>query len=400
MLRRAPGRGPVLPNVRQETSDPGKEKSGRTRPNGSGSVYKRGKTWECAVTLGYIIQEDGKRKTIRPTKGGFKTKKEAMEYLPKLREERPRSVPTLNELWTRYKESQKYEKLSASRKKKYTIAWKKLKRLWFVRIDLLTTFDLQDTVDSNAATYYPARDMKGLLSKLYQMALPDQYVKSNLAEFIELPTVNAKEQQAFEAGELTKLWEDYAAGNWWTGYILLMCFTGMMPGELLGCRKEYIDWEGKQIRGAGKKTDVRRSTPIALADVILPVLSDLCEHTAGEKLIKINKDNFYEVYYNTLERAGCRKLPLMPAGIQQLPRWPWQRFIPASSKRLCVMLSFPLRKNISISIWSPCWRPSISYPKSAWMKITISKRPAFNCMKAGHTHTYFVATASAIENGS
>lgn len=286
-----------------------KKKSGRTRPNGSGSVYKRGKTWECAVTLGYIIQEDGKRKTIRPTKGGFKTKKEAMEYLPKLREERPRSVPTLNELWTRYKESQKYEKLSASRKKKYTIAWKKLKRLWFVRIDLLTTFDLQDTVDSNAATYYPARDMKGLLSKLYQMALPDQYVKSNLAEFIELPTVNAKEQQAFEAGELTKLWEDYAAGNWWTGYILLMCFTGMMPGELLGCRKEYIDWEGKQIRGAGKKTDVRRSTPIALADVILPVLSDLCEHTAGEKLIKINKDNFYEVYYNTLERAGCRKLP-------------------------------------------------------------------------------------------
>lgn len=286
-----------------------KKKSGRSRPNGSGSVYKRGKTWECAVVLGYIVQDDGKLKAVRPTKGGFKTKKEAMEYLPKLREERPRITPTINELWIRYQESKKYQELSASRKEKYAIAWKKLKRLWFTRIDLLTTFDLQDTVDSNATSYYPARDLKDLLSKLYQMALPDQYVRSNLAEYIELPPVNAKEQQAFEAEEVTKLWTDYAAGNWWTGYVLLMCYSGMMPGELLGCRKEHIDWDGKQIRGAGKKTDVRRSTPIVLADLIIPVLSDLCDHTPGEKLIKINKDNFYDVYYSTLERAGCRRLP-------------------------------------------------------------------------------------------
>ncbi len=38
------------------------------------------------------------------------------------------------------------------------------------------------------------------------------------------------------------------------------------------------------------------------------MLADLCEHTKGEKLIRINKDNFYEVYYKTLERAGCRRL--------------------------------------------------------------------------------------------
>ena len=87
-----------------------------------------------------------------------------------------------------------------------------------------------------------------------------------------------------------------------------MIYTGMMPGELLGCQKDFIDWQGKQIRGAGKKTKERKETPIVLADVILPVLSDLCDHTAGEKLIKINKDNFYQVYYETLQRAGCRRL--------------------------------------------------------------------------------------------
>jgi integrase len=45
-----------------------------------------------------------------------------------------------------------------------------------------------------------------------------------------------------------------------------------------------------------------------LADFILPVVADLCEHTTGEKLIRINKDKFYDVYYETLERAGCRRL--------------------------------------------------------------------------------------------
>ena len=299
---------PMCGKKQTAQTNPEKKRTGRSRPNGTGSVYRRGKTWECAIVLGYVIQPDGKRKAIRPTKGGFKTKKEAMEYLPKLKEDRPRLTPTLYDLWERYQDSKKYTQLSASRKEKYAIAWRKLERLWFTKIDLLTTFDLQDTVNDQASTFYTARDLKDLLSKLYQMALPDQYVKSNLAEYIELPELNAKKQEAFTAEEIAKLWTDYADGNWWTGYILLMIYTGMMPGELLGCQKEFIDWQGKQIRGAGKKTKERKETPIVLADVILPVLSDLCDHTAGEKLIKINKDNFYQVYYETLQRAGCRRL--------------------------------------------------------------------------------------------
>ena len=284
------------------------KRSSSSRPNGSGSVYKRGKTWECAIVRGYIIQDDGKRKTVRTTKGGFKTKKEAMEYIPILRDTPLRKAPNLIELWDIYKNSKKHQKLSDSRKEKYEIAWKKLESLWFWKIDELTTFDLQNAVDSVADTFYTARDLKNLLSKLYQVAMPDEFVKVNLSEYIELPDLNAKEQQPFQKEEITKLWNDYAAGNWWTGYILLMIYTGMMPGELLSARKSHIDWDGKQIVGAGIKTAKRRETPIVLADFILPVLSDLCDHTDGDKLIRINKDRFYEVYYSALDRAGCRRL--------------------------------------------------------------------------------------------
>lgn len=163
-------------------------------------------------------------------------------------------------------------------------------------------------VDRHAKSFYPARDIKDLLSKLYQLALPDQYVRLNLAEYIELPDRNSSERQAFNQDDITNLWNDYLAGNWWTGYIILMIYTGCMPGELLCMRKEQIDWEAKQIRGAGKKTKVRKETPLVLADCIIPVLADLCAHTSGDKLICINKDNFYTKYYETLARAGCKRL--------------------------------------------------------------------------------------------
>ena len=56
-----------------------KDKTNRSRPNGTGTVYKRGKTWTASYVHGYIIQEDGTTKTVRSTKGGFRTKKEARE---------------------------------------------------------------------------------------------------------------------------------------------------------------------------------------------------------------------------------------------------------------------------------------------------------------------------------
>lgn len=277
------------------------------RGNGTGSVYKRGKVWEAAVVLGYKLV-DGKATPIRATKSGFKTKKEAIDYLPLLRKEKPRKTPSLNDLWHVYQNTKQYHKLSSSRKEKYAIVWRKIGSETFVQVDLLTVSDLQSMVDNNAKTFYPARDIKDLLSKLYQLALPDRYVTSNLAEYIELPDLNAKEREIFTQDDVTKLWNDYLKGNWWTGYILLMIYTGMMPGEVMCALKSHVDWSGKQIRGAGIKTAKRKETPIVLADIILPVISNLCDHTPGEKLIAINKDNFYTKYYETLERAGCRRL--------------------------------------------------------------------------------------------
>ena len=279
----------------------------RRRGNGEGSAYKRGSTWEAAVVLGYRLDEYGKARPVRRTKGGFRTKREALAALPELRQEKKRTCPTLGDLWIQFQQG-KYKKLSESRQEKYRIAWPKLSALEFTPIDQLTTADLQAAVDQ-AKTFYPARDIRDLLSILYQLAMPDQFVSTNLADFVILPELNAKQQEAFTAEEVQKLWAHYGAGSWWTGYILLMCYTGMMPSELLSATKDMVDLKARTITGAGKKTKERKAVPIVLADVIIPVLDDLMQHTPGDKLIRINKDRFYKVFYETIEAAGCRKLP-------------------------------------------------------------------------------------------
>ena len=84
--------------------------------------------------------------------------------------------------------------------------------------------------------------------------MADQFVTINLSDFLTLPDLDAKERQAFHADEIRMLWDDYTAGNSFTGYILLMIYTGMMPAELLAARKTQINWEGKiSSPGPGKR---------------------------------------------------------------------------------------------------------------------------------------------------
>ena len=284
------------------------EQKKRQRANGEGSVHKYRGGWRAQITIGYKII-NGRSQAIRRSKAGFKTKKEAIEYLPLLRSgPTSRQIPTVRTLWEEYQAGE-YKKLSASRQEKYRIAWPRLSSIADARIDLLTTADLRAVVDANAKTYYPARDMRDLLSLLYQIAMANQFVPTNLAEFIILPDLQKKEQDAFTSEEVTKFWNDYDSGHTWTGYILVMLYSGMMPGELMDCKKSQIDLKARTVTGAGKKTEVRKEKPIVLANEIIPVLETLMDHNKGEKLISINKDNFYKVYYETLERVGCRKLP-------------------------------------------------------------------------------------------
>ena len=86
----------VTQNVNQNT---------KGRGNGTGSVYKRGKTWMAIRTIKFTVDGDMKKHRISVSKGGFKTKKEALEYLPTL--------------------------FSAKAEVKKSVRWKDLYDMWF-----------------------------------------------------------------------------------------------------------------------------------------------------------------------------------------------------------------------------------------------------------------------------
>lgn len=281
----------------------------RRRGNGSGYAYQRGSTWTLRVTIGYVTEEDGTTKRLYRTKGGYPTKAEALRHVEELKNQRTRKIPSLSDLWLIYKAGP-FTKLSASKQTAYKIAWAKLESIAATPVDQLTIKDLTDCVAAKSPTFYPARDMKTVLAKLWDYALAEQHVTTRLPDFIELPTLEESEPVPFSELEIQSLWSGYGKGDKTAGYILLMIYTGMMPGELLDLKIDMIDWTRGEIIGAGKKTKERKKTPLVLADVIIPVLDDLCQSSTSRigKLVGVNKDKFYTEYYECLERNKCRRL--------------------------------------------------------------------------------------------
>ena len=285
----------------------------KSRGNGQGSAYKRGTKWEACVTIRMVTPDDPSKKPypLKRRKGGFATKKEALDYCPILLAGgvAPRSsAPRLSEYWDTYLGGE-YKKLSTSKRMAYKIAWNRLSPLHDVRVDDITIDLLRKTVSSACASYYTAKDCKQLLANLYKLAAADGFANRDLPSFIVLPELHEKERQPFTPDEQAALWKLYESGDRNAAIPLLMIYTGMMPGEAIKLRVENIDIANKVITGAGLKTDIRKKTPVVLSDTIIPVVEDLIANARENGFIwKQREDEWYDAYYSALSAAGCRKL--------------------------------------------------------------------------------------------
>ena len=283
----------------------------RTRANGTGTAYKRGRTWTAEVILGYKPDKDGILRPIRAYKGGFKTKTDALEAIPDLknrgRASAKKRVITIESLWQSYSATA-MQKISKDKQSHYRTARKKLENIAYIDIRLLTIDDLQTTTDDVAPTYYPAKDIKTLLSHLYDRAIAEQIVQTNLSNYITLPDLHEKPTAPFSNEEITSLWHGWQSGDDICGYALLMLYTGMMPGELCRLYADMIDFDAQIIKGCGIKTDTRKERPIILPDIIIPVARELC--TAAEqnkgKILPFRYDTFCTQFREMIARLGLR----------------------------------------------------------------------------------------------
>lgn len=272
------------------------------RTNGSGTIRKVGNKYELRMTV-----FDPDRRTISRR---YDKKSDAVAAAPALRAEllgaalktrESATVRSLYDLWL----SASAPKLSQSKQTSYKIAWNRIKKYENAHIDALDLGDLQGLVDG--LTYYPAKDVKTLLSHLYKRACAQQDVPTNLAQYIELPELKETEPDPFTLDEVRAMWKAWENGDDFVGYLLLMIYTGMMPGELLKCTRSMVDLEGKKIEGAGLKTRERKTKPIVLPVTIIPVLSRILVKTT-DKLVQLRRDEFYLKYHECTKRIKIRDL--------------------------------------------------------------------------------------------
>lgn len=305
-----PDNAKFCPNCGAKLEDSQKRRTPKSRGNGAGTAIKDGKSWVAIWTVETFC--DDENKTIRQKrkwKRGFKTKSAALAYAANPSSEAPIS-PTLRSYWQSYENSD-FKDLSDSKKSAMKIAWKKLEALASITMNEITIDALQSCVDSKAPTYYPAKDMKTLLSHLFKRAVAEGTARTNLAEFIRLPTLEETEAQPFTEVELHKFWKAYSDGDTFFGFILLMIYTGMMPGELLKLTPDMINWDTQEIIGCGLKTKKRKAIPIVFPNVIVPVLETLVKNKnpKSKYLIGIARDRFYDKYHAKLKAIGVRDLP-------------------------------------------------------------------------------------------
>jgi len=297
--------------------------SRKKRGNRQGTARKRGKTW-TGYSPGYSYTEvdaDGNAKVhrVRPSKGGFRTKAEALAWAANA-SPADRQAPTLEHLWQVYSEGA-MQSLSHEAQVHYKAAYKSLLPFMPRRIDTITLTELQEHF-TRTYTASTGKHAKALVSILYQMAMADNgptgRITNNLARYIKLPAHTARSASILTRAEIDAIWGAYSAGDGTAPVILLMLYTGMMPAEVLKLTPGMIDTETREIRGAGAKTKTRKDAVIIYPEFLDGVVSAMIGGAGPDgPVVTISQSMLQRNFFKLLESVGIDN-PVDDRGVHRL----------------------------------------------------------------------------------
>ena len=282
------------------------EKSTKKRGNGQGCVYRMpdGK-WKVEVTLGYD-EADGKLKRKRTTKTGFATKKEALAYIPQLQQ-----TVTVTDKGIKFKDLFKKwldghtAKVTKSTIDNYKSANKYFAPIYYVEVAKLRTEHLQKCIDECPHGRRTKENMKAVGTCVFRLAMQLDIVDRNYAEYVYIQKEDKTERLAFTTEQIQTMWEhiDIVPD---LKYVLILCYTGMRLGEMLGAKTAtYNKEQGYFITGS--KTEAGKDRIITIAPQILPFFDDFgkgdCLFFDGKKppTEKVFRNN---LFYPSLQGIG------------------------------------------------------------------------------------------------
>lgn len=280
-------------------------------PNGYGSIFKLGgkrrRPYAVLITAGWT--DEGK--AIRKYHSYHRTRAEAMKALSDYNAN-PYSVEradiTLADLWEKWRGYRKERGKTVQRY--HDAAFAHAKPLHKKPFRDIQTSQIQGIVDSLTSKPATAQNVKGLFHLLYKYARLLDICKDNRADLVELPAMqDSKKHKPFSREEVESLWQH---DEWIAQIALVLCYTGMRPGELLAIRRENVHLEDRYLIG-GMKTKAGINRTIPIAERILPIVESFMDEST-EYLVELKGK---PVTYSRM--AGIWKRSGIPALENHLP---------------------------------------------------------------------------------
>lgn len=226
-------------------------------PNGFGSVYKlkgkRRKPWVARRTVGY----NDRGQQVYEYIGYYTTRAEALEALATKAEPEKRSgAPTLAEVWEMYDERVLCNRSDSTRTNVRSL-WKGwVSSLANVRVDAVTLSALQDLTNTVPAPSQGAvlTLVHGLLKEAVRRELVSPGVE-NVTRYVERAKYTPPEKQVFTEAQIDELWT--MTDDPVPALVLVLVYTGMRLGELMGLTPEDVTDELLTVRKAKTAAGVR-----------------------------------------------------------------------------------------------------------------------------------------------
>lgn len=266
-------------------------------------------------TVGYITMPDGtvRRRTV--SKSGFKTKKEAVEYLPQLtaqpRKQKSITFQKLYEAWLPTHQASK------STLDCYKAAYKWFSDVHFMPITDIDIDDLQSCLDECPKGKRTVENMKALCGLLYKYAIPRNHATLNMGQYLVIRAEGSEEKDALPLSEVEKL-RNAVGSVPYADYIVAQCYLGFRPSELLSLDAKNYDRKNRAFIG-GAKTEAGKDRIVTVSPKIQPIIDDLMRDkisgpvfcAPGNKPMTISA--YRDAFYAALEAVGTNN-PIIGEG--------------------------------------------------------------------------------------
>ena len=280
----------------------------KSRGNGTGSVYKLANgTWIAVKILGRVIDEQGVSHKKQVSKSGFKTKKEALAYLPNLtpktKEEKLASV-TFKQLYDKWEPTHQKSKSTMDC---YRAAMKKFAPVWNSPVREITVDDLQECMDEVSGKR-TQENMKAVCGLLYKYAIPRHLAALNMGQYLVVGGTSGLGKEGLPLDALETIRKQVGKVDY-ADYVVAQCHLGFRPSELLDLDATAYDRANKTFTG-GAKTDAGKNRIVPISPKIQKIIDRLTANKVAGPVFcaadgsRMSIEEYRQHFYEVLEACG------------------------------------------------------------------------------------------------